>query len=111
LRPQNARKIQGTYSRFKGVSYRKERDKYFAQIYFLGEQFYLGLFAEETDAARAYDHRAIELFGEFARVNFPEEWPPERRAEVHAMRCAPGVEWPALRMVGAGTANRGPPVP
>ena len=80
---QNARKIQGTYSRFKGVSYRKERDKYFAQIYQNGDQNYLGLFAKETDAARAYDRKAVELFGEFARVNFPEEWPADRRAQVH----------------------------
>ena len=63
---------------------RKERDKYFAQIYHHNEQFYLGLFDKETDAARAYDQRAIELFGEFARVNFSEEWPPDRRREVHA---------------------------
>jgi hypothetical protein len=79
---QNARKIQGTHSRFKGVSYRKERDKYFAQIYHHGNQNYLGLFVKETDAARAYDRKAVELFGEFARVNFPEEWPPDRRAQV-----------------------------
>jgi hypothetical protein len=79
---QNARKIQGTHSRFKGVSYRKERDKYFAQIYQNGDQIYLGLFAQETDAARAYDCKAVELFGEFARVNFPEEWPADRRTQV-----------------------------
>jgi hypothetical protein len=85
---QNAGKIQGALSRFKGVSYRKERDKYFAQICHNGEPFYLGLFAKETDAARAYDHKAVELFGEFARVNFPEEWPPERRAQVYVKRDA-----------------------
>lgn len=84
---QNARKIQGTHSCFKGVSYRKERDKYFAQIYQNGDQIYLGLFAQETDAARAYDCKAVELFGEFARVNFPEEWPPERRTQVHQQAC------------------------
>jgi hypothetical protein len=91
---QNAGKIQGTFSRFKGVSYRKERDKYFAQIYHHNEQFYLGLFDKETDAARAYDRRAIELFGEFARVNFPEEWPPDRRREVHAQWLALGENRP-----------------
>ncbi|MEN6334275.1 MAG: HNH endonuclease [Phycisphaerales bacterium] len=91
---QNAGKILGTYSRFKGVSYRKERDKYFGQIYFNNEQFYLGLFDKETDAARAYDRRAIELFGEFARVNFPEEWPPQRRHEVREQWLALGENRP-----------------
>jgi len=94
---QNAAKKQGTYSRFKGVSYRKERDKYFAQIYHQNEQFYLGLFDKETDAARAYDRRAIELFGEFARVNFPEEWPPQRRREVREQWLALGENRPRGR--------------
>lgn len=85
---QNAGKRVDTFSRFKGVSYRKEREKFFAQIYHHNEQFYLGLFDKELDAARAYDRRAIELFGEFARVNFPEEWPPDRRKEVHAQWLA-----------------------
>jgi hypothetical protein len=39
---------------------------------------------EEAEAARAYDRLAIELFGEAAGLNFPEEWPPERRARVYA---------------------------
>ena len=44
----------------------------------------LGYFTDDTEAARAYDYKAVELFGEFARVNFPREWPAERRAQVRA---------------------------
>jgi hypothetical protein len=84
----NTGKRHGTSSRFKGVGYCKARDKYQAHIQCKGRLHCLGFFIEETDAARAYDRAAVELFGEFARLNFPEEWPPERRQEVYAQRDA-----------------------
>lgn len=34
-------------------------------------QIYLGSFSTKEDAARAYDKKAVELFGLFARLNFP----------------------------------------
>lgn len=83
----NKGKQHGASSRFRGVSYNKDRDKYQAHIY-KGEKFFLGLHVEEVEAARAYDHAAVALFGEFARLNFPEEWPPERIREVYAQRDA-----------------------
>ena len=33
---------------------------------------YLGAFADEIEAAKAYDATAREMFGEFARLNFPD---------------------------------------
>ena len=35
--------------------------------------FYLGVFSDEIDAAKAYDRKAREIFGDFARLNFPQE--------------------------------------
>ena len=53
-----------------------------AQDLLEGKCFFLGYFVDEVEAARAYDRKAVELFGEFARLNFPEEWPAQRRREV-----------------------------
>jgi hypothetical protein len=35
-----------------------------------GIRYHLGYFEIEEKAARAYDRKALELFGEFARTNF-----------------------------------------
>jgi hypothetical protein len=63
-------------SRFKGVEYRKDRGKFYARIRFHGKRLWLGTFTDEIEAARAYDAKAVELFGEFAHLNFPEQCPP-----------------------------------
>ncbi len=42
-----------------------------ASFWFDGKQRHLGYFAEEEDAARAYDVRAYEVHGEYAYQNFP----------------------------------------
>lgn len=58
-------------SRFKGVSKIKGSEKWRAQIMKDGKKFNLGSFEEEELAAKVYDKKARELFGEFARCNFP----------------------------------------
>ena len=85
----NNDKHAGSSSRFKGVGYSKDRHKWFAKIWFEGRRIWLGYFHDEVEAAKAYDRAAVECFGEFAHLNFPEEWPPERRAEVHRRSGVP----------------------
>jgi hypothetical protein len=80
----NGTKQTGTSSRFKGVCLRRRIGKWCAMIRFEGRRIYLGCFDDEVEAARAYDRAAVERFGVFARPNFPEDWPVERREEVHA---------------------------
>lgn len=59
-------------SKYKGVHYRKTNQKYCAQIQRHQRQLYIGCFEIELEAAKAYDKKAVELYGEFALTNFPE---------------------------------------
>jgi hypothetical protein len=85
----NQRKRNGLSSIYKGVFYHKEKRKWYAKCQHRGERIWLGYFDAEVEAARAYDRKAVECFGEFACLNFPREWPPQRRAEVYARRQEP----------------------
>lgn len=70
----NARKHRrGTpTSRFKGVYWQRNRSRWNATIRANGVRRYLGTYIDEERAAEAYDAAARELFGEFARLNFPQ---------------------------------------
>lgn len=59
------------HSCFKGVHWKKATRKWMACIQLDGKRRHLGHFTDETEAALAYDTAARELFGEFARPNFP----------------------------------------
>jgi len=61
----NAKKAAGVSSRFKGVSWDKRRGSWLVQI----QKRFIGRFKSELAAANAYDRKARELFGEFARLN------------------------------------------
>jgi len=68
----NSKKQNRFSSRYKGVHYYKHARQWKAQIRYNGIQLYLGYYRVETDAAKVYDQKAKKLFGEFARLNFPE---------------------------------------
>jgi hypothetical protein len=59
-------------SKFKGVSFfgANKSNPWTAQIHFHKKKIHLGYFKFESDAAKAYDEKAKELFGEFAHTNF-----------------------------------------
>lgn len=69
----NARVPRTNTSGYKGARYNKNARKYQAQIRVDGRQRHLGYFLTLEEAARAYDSAAVEMHGEFARLNFPEE--------------------------------------
>ncbi len=58
-------------SRYKGVFRYKRNGKWCAQIKQNKRRIHLGVFTSQVRAAKAYDDRVAELFGEFAYLNFP----------------------------------------
>ncbi|WP_342439296.1 HNH endonuclease [Paenibacillus sp. FSL L8-0436] len=56
-------------SGYKGVSWNKATSRFEAGVQVEGKRNFLGLFTTAEDAARAYNAKALELFGEYARLN------------------------------------------
>ena len=55
---------------YKGVHWDKQKKRWKTQIKFNQKVIYLGRFQSEIEAAKAYDVKAKDLFGEFAKTNF-----------------------------------------
>ena len=51
----------------------KEYKKWLAYVTLNGKLYRAGRFEDKVEAARARDRKAIELHGEFAKLNFPIE--------------------------------------
>lgn len=71
----SVKRYSGT-SQYRGVSWMKREKAWAARISIAGAgRKSIGSFANEEDAARAYDKAAAEHHGEFAVLNFPDEHP------------------------------------
>jgi hypothetical protein len=68
---------RGAASGYVGV-YRNHK-KWVAGITCRGKYYYLGTFGSPIEAAKARDRKAYELFGEYAYLNFPEDFPRRRK--------------------------------
>lgn len=66
---QNKEPRKNCTSKYKGVHWNKLNENWRAMIR-LGKQKHIGCFESEVDAAKAYDVKAKEMFGEFAYLNF-----------------------------------------
>lgn len=63
---QNKLAQKNSSSKYLGVSFSKEMKKYRADI----KDTFWGYFDDEIEAAKVYDQKAKELYGEFANLNF-----------------------------------------
>jgi hypothetical protein len=59
--------------KFKGPIQQGQSNRWASQIWHAGKKYYLGTFATQEDAAKAYDAAAIKLHGAFAMLNFPHD--------------------------------------
>ena len=71
----NSRSHKNSASQYKGVHWGKLTQNWRAEITCKGKRIHLGVYTNEKDAARAYDNKAIELFGVFAKPNLPRRIP------------------------------------
>lgn len=66
----NSRKLSPATSSFKGVYFESERGLYHAQIGLGDKVKNLGRYHNEKMAGKAYDKKALEVFKEYAHLNF-----------------------------------------
>jgi hypothetical protein len=69
----NRRKQKNTTSQYLGVCFDKRIKNWVGVVVHNKKRYWLGRFDSEIEAAKAYDEKANQLFGEFARLNFPEK--------------------------------------
>jgi hypothetical protein len=63
------RQKEGTSSKYVGVYKDKYAPAWHCAVEKDGKRYYLGIFENEIDAALAYNDKAIELYGDLARIN------------------------------------------
>lgn len=68
----NKRAQKNNKTGFAGVV--KVYNKFRATVTYQGKQIYLGLFKTSQEAARAYDQKKLQLFGQFAKTNGMEHY-------------------------------------
>jgi len=69
----NKRINKNNTSGYKGVSWSARLNKWQAGIRFKNKNIHIGYYYDPEFAARKYDEKARQLFGEFAFLNFPDQ--------------------------------------
>ena len=69
----NQKRRKDNTTGYKGVSVQTNCPKYIVRIVYGGKRHHLGTFTDPAEAAKVYDRKAIEVFGDYACTNFPRE--------------------------------------
>lgn len=69
----NSNKHKDSKSLYKGIFYNKLNKNWRSRIFKDGKSYEIGSFKTDIEAAQAYDSKAIELFGKFAKLNFNKD--------------------------------------
>ena len=103
-RERKSKSKRGSKSCYTGVSWWETETKWIAQIRSGGARIIIGRFANELDAARAYDAAAVKFAAEHpdaptsSRINFPGEHPSWKgigRGSSKVFSAFVGVSWSA----------------
>ncbi len=65
----NTSKRKGTSSKYLGVSHDKSKNKWAVRINKDSKSYHVGRFDTELEAAKAYNNKAKELYGDYANLN------------------------------------------
>ncbi len=63
------KQIVGATSKYKGVCWRKNRERWVVRLSVDGKRIHVGLFTDEIEAAKAYNTKALQYYGEYAKLN------------------------------------------
>ena len=56
-------------SGYRGVAWHKASGKWNCSVSYKGKRYHIGLFTDRHEAAHEYNKKALELFGNFAKLN------------------------------------------
>lgn len=78
---------QAHTSIYKGVGWKKDNNLWQVRIHIGDKWHHVGLYEEEIAAAVAYNEKAIEVFGEHARLNvIPGDWKPTEASVAYRLK-------------------------
>ena len=83
---QNAQNSGRHRSKVRSRGVYRRGDKYEAKVVYKDSKYYLGLFDDEVQAAKARDRKAYELVGEYAYLSFPEDFAGRRAVRARSRR-------------------------